>query len=53
MDNFFRKTKEIRRLEKAIKIFANEESDIKLIGEILIYINEDWIISYKLYIRMK
>ncbi|MSS78166.1 hypothetical protein FYJ26_07100, partial [Anaerococcus sp. WCA-380-WT-2B] len=38
---------------KVIRIFPNQESAIRLIGAILIDINEDWITSSKLYIRMK
>ncbi len=44
---------EVRRREKIIRIFPNEDSTIRLIGAILIDINEDWITSSKLYIRMK
>lgn len=44
---------EVRRREKVIRIFPNEESTIRPIGAILIDINEDWIISSKLYIRLK
>ena len=48
-----RLNKEVRRREKVIRIFLNEESAIRLISAILIDINEDWLTSYKLYIRMK
>lgn len=48
-----RLNEEIRRRVKVIRIFPNEEYAIRLIGAILIDINEDWIISSKLYIRMK
>ncbi|MFR7764984.1 transposase [Anaerococcus vaginalis] len=48
-----RLNEEIRRCVKVIRIFPNEEYAIRLIGAILIDINEDWITSSKLYIRMK
>ncbi|NVF12384.1 transposase, partial [Anaerococcus sp. AGMB00486] len=48
-----RLNEEVRRCEKVIRIFPNQESAIRLIGAILIDINEYWIISSKLYIRMK
>lgn len=48
-----RLNEEVRRREKVVRIFPNKESAIRLIGAILIDINEDWITSYKLYIRMK
>ncbi|MSS78625.1 hypothetical protein FYJ26_09555 [Anaerococcus sp. WCA-380-WT-2B] len=48
-----RLNEEVRRREKVIRIFPNQESAIRLIGAILIDINEDWITSSKLYIRMK
>lgn len=48
-----RLNQEVRRREKVVRIFPNEESAIRLIGAILIDINEDWITSSKLYIMMK
>ena len=48
-----RLNQEVRRREKVIRIFPNEDSAMRLIGAILIDINEDWITSSKLYIRMK
>ena len=48
-----RLNEEVRRCEKVIRIFPNQESAIRLIGAILIDINEDWITSSKLYIKMK
>ena len=48
-----RLNQEVRRREKVVRIFPNEESAIRLIGAILIDINEDWITSSKLYIKMK
>ena len=48
-----RLNQEVRRREKVVRIFPNYNSDMRLIGEILIDINEDWITSSKLYIRMK
>ena len=48
-----RLNQEVRRREKVVRIFPNEDSAIRLIGAILIDINEDWITSFKLYIRMK
>lgn len=47
-----RLNEEVRRREKVIRIFPNEKSAIRLIGAILIDINEDWSTSSKLYIRM-
>ena len=48
-----RLNQEVRRREKVIRIFPNLDSAIRLIGSILIDINEDWITSSKLYIRIK
>ena len=48
-----RLNQEVRRREKVVRIFPNEDSAMRLIGAILIDINEDWITSSKLYIRMK
>ncbi len=47
-----RLNEEIRRREKVIRIFPNEKSAIRLIGAILIDINEDWITSSRIYIKM-
>lgn len=43
---------EIRRREKVIRIFPNEASAIRLIGAILMDINEEWTTSSKTYIRL-
>lgn len=48
-----RLNEKVRGREKVIRIFPNEDSAIRLIGAILIDINEDWLTSSKLYIRMK
>ncbi|WP_105301761.1 IS256 family transposase [Anaerococcus marasmi] len=48
-----RLNQEVRRREKVVRIFPNEDSAMRLIGAILIDINEDWITSSKIYIRMK
>lgn len=48
-----RLNQEVRRREKVVRIFPNEDSAMRLIGAILIDINEDWITSSKLYIRME
>ncbi|MSS78011.1 hypothetical protein FYJ26_06200 [Anaerococcus sp. WCA-380-WT-2B] len=48
-----RLNEKVRRRKKVIGIFPNQESAIRLIEAILIDINEDWITSSKLYIRMK
>lgn len=48
-----RVNEEVRRREKVIRIFPNEDSAIRLIGSILIDINEDWITSSRLYIKIK
>ena len=48
-----RLNEEVRRCEKVIRIFANEDSAMRLIGATLIDINEDWITSSKIYIRIK
>ena len=48
-----RLNQEVRRREKVVRIFPNEDSAMRLIGAILIDINEDWITSSKLYINMK
>jgi len=47
-----RLNQEVRRREKVIRIFPNENSALRLIGSILIDINEDWSTSSRLYIRM-
>ena len=47
-----RLNEEVRRREKVIRIFPNENSALRLIGSILIDINEDWITTSKLYIKM-
>ncbi len=48
-----RLNQEVRRREKVVRIFPNEDWAIRLIVAILIDINEDWIIFSKLYIRKK
>ena len=48
-----RLNQEVRRREKVVRIVHNEDSAIRLIGAIIIDINDDWITSSKLYIRMK
>ena len=47
-----RLNEEVRRRERVIRIIPNEYSDIRLIGTILIDINEDWMSTSKLYIKM-
>ena len=47
-----RLNQEVRRREKVIRIFPNEDSALRLIGSILIDINEDWMSTSKLYIKM-
>ncbi len=47
-----RLNQEVRRREKVIRIFPNVDSAIRLIGSILIDINEDWITSSRLYIKI-
>ena len=47
-----RLNEEVRRREKVIRIFPNENSALRLIGSILIDINEDWTTTSKLYIKM-
>ena len=47
-----RLNQEVRRREKVIRIFPNLDSAIRLIGSILIDINEDWITSSRLYIKI-
>ena len=46
-----RLNEEIRRREKVIRIFPNEKSAIRLIGAILIDINEEWISTQRSYIK--
>ena len=45
-----RVNEEIRRREKVIRIFPNEASALRLIGTILIDINDEWIGSNRQYI---
>ena len=47
-----RLNQEVRRREKVIRIFPNVDSVMRLIGSILIDINEDWITSSRLYIKI-
>ena len=47
-----RLNEEVRWRERVIRIFPNEDSAIRLIGAILIDINEDWMSISKLYIKM-
>lgn len=42
---------EIRRREKVIRIFPNEQSALRLIGSVLIDIHEDWNTSSRQYIK--
>ena len=42
---------EIRRSEKVIRIFPNEQSALRLIGSVLIDIHEDWNTSSRQYIK--
>ncbi len=42
---------EIRRREKVVRIFPNEASAIRLIGAVLIDINEEWKTSSRQYIK--
>ena len=46
-----RVNQEVRRREKVIRIFPNKDSAMRLIGAILIDINEDWITSSRIYIK--
>lgn len=46
-----RLNEEIRRREKVIRVFPNERSAIRLIGAILIDINEEWITAQRSYIK--
>ncbi len=46
-----RVNEEIRRREKVIRIFPNNNSAIRLIGTLLIDIHEDWSSSQRQYIR--
>ncbi len=47
-----RLNEEIRRREKVIRIFPNEQSAIRLIGAILIDKDEEWITTSRTYIKM-
>lgn len=46
-----RVNEEIRRREKVIRIFPNEASVLRLIGTILIDLNEEWMTSSRQYIN--
>ncbi len=46
-----RVNEEIRRREKVIRIFPNEASALRLIGTILIDINDEWTTSTRQYIQ--
>ena len=46
-----RLNEEIRRREKVIRVFPNERSAIRLIGAILIDINEEWITAQRSHIK--
>ena len=46
-----RLNQEIRRREKVVRIFPNVESAERLIGSMLIDIDEDWITSTRRYIE--
>lgn len=47
-----RLNEEIRRREKVIRIFPNTESAYRLIGAILMDIDEEWLSSGRIYIKM-
>lgn len=47
-----RLNEEIRRRERVVRIFPNNDSAIRLIGSILIDINEEWISSERAYIKI-
>lgn len=42
---------EIRRRERVVRIFPNEQSAVRLIGAVLIDIHEDWQSSTRQYIK--
>ena len=42
---------EIRRRERVVRIFPNEQSAVRLIGAVLIDIHEDWQSSTRHYIQ--
>lgn len=42
---------EIRRRERVVRIFPNEQSALRLIGAVLIDIHEDWQSSARQYIK--
>ena len=42
---------EIRRRERVVRIFPNEQSELRLIGAVLIDIHEDWQSSARQYIK--
>ena len=42
---------EIRRRERVVRIFPNEQSAVRLIGAVLIDIHEDWQSSTRQYIN--
>ena len=46
-----RVNEEIRRREKVIRIFPNEASALRLIGTILIDINDEWTTSTRQYLQ--
>ena len=45
-----RVNEEIRRREKVIRVFPNEASALRLIGTVLIDLNEEWMRSSRQYI---
>lgn len=47
-----RLNEEIRRREKVIRIFPNEASALRLIGSILIDINEEWLTTQVSYLKV-
>lgn len=42
---------EIRRREKVVRIFPNEQSALRLIGSVLIDVHEEWQSSARQYIK--
>ena len=42
-------SEEIRRRQRVIRIFPNEESELRLIGSILADVREEWMIGHKYF----